>query len=608
MFAYKNPNYLSLFLSPISLEMAECEKLSASQARRRRRRALQAQHELRVCTVCMLPLEVDDNHTKCVVCLGVPHARSAYANPKRCPDCYVFSLERLRDRKDEASMAHDEDGNLQRLITETEEREQGRADPPGSSGLTQQERADHAAIVAHTRREWAEATASEAVEYAPEDVPDTGLDGADDEAMEDNLEDGDGVDAARHSDGADYGDDDEDDEDSPDDEDDVGGVGEDGEVEVVEGVVQHPDVPAGVAAGVDVAGPALAAPPARPAATLPYDDVELIDVYKEAAAKCNLPWPAPPPVVRARAGGYSNFAQLVKPIAPKSREKVMIPIHQDFTATFDGVWQESTSTSPTLIAEFKVLDCEKQAERGLEEMPKMDKALASFLSGGVFPAAKEPEFGDLNRKEESKTAKNAYKCVATLSRALAAQTLLQNSVSAILAEAGTQPKVEHMAKLSRHHLEMLRLTVAQTEMAARSMMAIIKLERARWVTLCPKWGRKNIDDPIMASSLFAAAMAEMKARVGQDGSDWELITTCNPGARPVQPAKTTKPPRGGQERPGRSDLKPPEKRPAQRQQTGGRSRNRRGNKPGGARAPSASPAPPKGKAQKKGAPGGGQMK
>ena len=592
---------------------------SASKARRKRRQMQAAVDDTspqRACRECGGLLPTGDKHVKCLYCLGLGHAAEAIEHPERCEQCSVFPDLLKRSRLKRASRM------FQREHRSVEDEAQ--ADDPNrySPSLFK-----NAPTPAEAREAVAAAEAAEAARLAyvaarkagvkqwsadmdfplPDD-PDVAV-LADDDAEVGASEDSYLSEDSRSSDSENDGDESHS----------ASSHAQEEEEAVVPPVrappvVPQEDAPATVAV---VAAQAEATPaPAEP--QLPYDDTDLVSLFKKAVDRCGQQWPASQAPPATKETMCDRFRKKIRVTLDKPHAKPELPLNEGFLNTLTASWEKPCSASNSLSSGLKLLDCAGQKAAGIESLPPMDKSLAGYLQG-INPNTilKDPEFSLQSDKDNSKITKAAYKCVGTAAKALNATTLLQGSVSHILVEAGDKPTPPDMAELRRLHLELLILTQAQTEMVGRAMANILVLERARWLGLNNRVGRAHLDQKISTSSLFASMLEDMRTRDGQTKTDAEIIGACLPatGARPkqTQPYRSTYDrtrDRADRSRSGGSSFKAPEaSRAPSASASSSRPPRHRNRKAGeGRRRPSASPAGNSRERAKKGGPDGKKAK
>ena len=617
----------------------------------------------RHCEKCNRLLQLYDRHDMCLYCLGYTHAVDAMETPGRCPHCTAFTDSQRRSRMKRSCKAFRImlDGHARGREDEAQRQEEARerADPNYYSlsrfvGAPTPAEAAQAIAAGRAQEAWSEVLRRGVRQYAPgeevplPDAPDVAILADDDVPM--GQDPGDEDDSESES-----GDDDGmsvDSSHTSSDDDETGSRGSSLLEDEQEGEVLPPAaVAALVAAPVAAAAPVLAAPvvaaapvlpvapaalavapaapavapvapavaPVAPAQPLPYDDTEIVEVFKKASARCGLTWPSTVVPVTVPESRYDYYRKATQGDKEKPQTKFELPLDGAFLHALKASWDKPHAASSVLTGTMKVFDCATQREEGLEALPPMDKSFAGWLTGSNPNSySKDPEFSSQADKDDSKTAGTAYKCAATVARALNATTLLQGSASHVLLTAGDEPTPEDMAELRRLHLELLRLTQAQSEMVGRTMAKIVVLERARWLELSPKVGRTPLDQRVSTSTLFASMLEELRSRDGQTKTDTEIIGACLPaaGARPKQhqPYKPTyerTKDRDRSLRTGRSGFKAPgpRERAPSTEASASRSRPPRIRKKGdGRRRPSSSPADGSNKGARRGSSAGGKSK
>ena len=368
---------------------------------------------------------------------------------------------------------------------------------------------------------------------------------------------------------------------------------------------------------VALAAQAEAAPaPAEP--RLLYDNTDLVVLFQKATDRCGLQWPATQVPSTAKETHLDRYRRKIQDTVEKPQTKPELPVDDGFLSILTASWKHPYGANNSLSSGLKLLDTAGQRAAGIEVLPPMDRSLAGYLQG-INPNTiqKDPEFSAPGDKDDSKITKAAYKCAGTAARALNATTLLQGSVSHVLLEVGDNPTPANMAELRRLHLELLRLTQAQTEMVGRTMAHILVLERARWLSLNNKVGRTHLDQRISTSTLFASMLEDMRSRDGQTKTDAEVIDACLPatGARPklTQQYRSTydrSRDRTDRSRSNRGTFRTPEapKAPPASATSSRPPRNRNRKTGDGRRRPSASPADSSRGGAKKGGPAGRKAK
>ena len=629
-----------------------------TQARRRRRKALEAASAAtapaaapvdepaqdqaaglppkknRTCVTCKEALDSKDSHLECVICLGYAHAYASLLKPDACVSCAVLTDAERHGRTSRAYRAYELSVEMQATMDQVAD--------------------EHAAAAGQAQRLWEAELRRGTKYYNPDDhqplPPAPAVEIlADDDAegsSGSSRDDEDAEDAHSSSRSSSSGDDAEEGEEEGaeyEHEDGGGGAGEADAlalparrvvVSAPPPVVPAPgasaaqaaqalvDMAAVTAAVVAQGASAAPEPQAEAAPSQPYEDIDVIDVYKKAVERCGLTWPTPPaPPEGAAFDIYSEFLRACKKVPDKPRTKVELPVHPGFEEALKLSWNDPWSASGVSDpVKRKVYDCVGKPDLCLDSLPPMDRSLAAYLTR-TDPNAygKDPDFEQAHIKDDSKTAKAAFKYAAMAARAQNATAILMNSVSRVLLAMGSQPKPEHVAELSTVHLELLRLNMTGSEMIGRAMAKIVVLERARWLERSvPPVLRTPLKQKISAPTLFAGMIEEMRSREGQTRADSEVLGACLPSSvtRPKLPYK----PHGGQRYFTAPGPKPGDfKAPASSSQRAGGSRPSSRSRPphrsrsDGRRTPSASPVGVSKKRgphhhHKKSAPSGGQAK
>ncbi|CAM4510102.1 unnamed protein product [Leuciscus chuanchicus] len=99
-----------------------------------------------------------------------------------------------------------------------------------------------------------------------------------------------------------------------------------------------------------------------------------LELYRRAAAKLTVEWPAPPPVQKSsRFGGF--YLSQVQTVV-----RTHLPIYPDCIAELTSSWSKPMSTLSPVSGMSKFTDLEGAQEAGLMSAPPMEHSLATYLA------------------------------------------------------------------------------------------------------------------------------------------------------------------------------------------------------------------------------------
>ena len=571
---------------------------------------------------CTYYLSPTDDHSKCMFCLGLFHARDAFEKPGWCPACSTMTdrekgrrLARVKAYEDRAlcgdpdvrgGRPHDPAPPLWRPVPPPRARlavGRGRPLPAASSmdrdldyeppparkiprtapgpcrGSAQRLAPSFSYSAVRTERSFASGSLSYSrddlsyrVETDDDDLPDLPPREIDD--WGDHVDDCRPVENAspfrppdefQVLDQVGFGEDD----------------GPDGDIE--DGELLDADIPPPAPEPVPVQPPPQVqddvAPP-FPAA----DDWDLVELLKRAATRSDHVWPvaAPPPDPEDSWPGAETRAP---------SRKVILPLARGFKATFTASWENPTG-KPTYVVK-PTFDMDAMPSLGLDALATVGPTVGAYLNDPraprIRPLAREPTLPSRSDQEASKAAGRMYDLVISQAKHLNAASLLQMSLTNILEGIGAAPKPEHaplLAEASRIHQELIKFSCATASLSGRIASSILIAERSRWLNSSPTLDatiRKDLlEAPIQAGGLFKGAVEKMALAVEEQRPGVEALTSFAP----------PRPPRPPRNQP-RDFLPRQVQRPQRQYQQGGGGGRRNANQPqrprqddsGGARAP-----------------------
>ena len=486
---------------------------SNTTARRRRRKAAKVSPlPQKHCESCGNWMAGEDEHEDCVRCLGLDHAEDAFDRPERCSICAdtprgILARRRKRVREYFPREALDRD----------RERADIRAEQAVAAATANEAPANEAFDGRHSppRRRPEPATWSQEMDdVAP--LPDAQAEapGGGAESMEeDDGEDGSSSDASASDRSSSSS---------------ARSASErrGGRYEAP----AHQEQPAAILPpAVNAEGEVAAAPTAEPRAIaqaaqpLTKDDAPLMEVFKRAALRAGLAWPAEQAQDVEDETMWDEFGTEEEP----SRAKQLLPLVKGFERILTASWRHPHSFSfPS--GHKQSHDAAGMEKLGLEGMPHMHRRIAAhLLHQPVSHSNREPAFVNAVDKDNSKMNHVLYGSLATAAKALNALSLLQGSASSIFKAAGDEPSAENMAELRRIHSESLRLTKYITERTGRAMSCSVVLERARWVAYAPKTKERAsiLDETLHQDKLFSGTLDahSMSARNEEEKKEGEAL-------------------------------------------------------------------------------------
>ena len=208
---------------------------------------------------------------------------------------------------------------------------------------------------------------------------------------------------------------------------------------------------------------------------------DLPELFKTAALKCGLAWPAE----EEQAAEEPSVWEQLQPPDAAPLVKRRLPLAKGFKKALTLSWDKPASFTWPKHLKPKKIDCVATDDLALEGLPLPDAEVATHLlqTPGVDP--KHPKF--LTKRDRDFSSFNAkiYDQQASIAGTLNAMAILQGATTAMI-NTDTSPSVEELAQLKRLHHETMLLTKTVTEQVGRSMSLIVTLERSMWANLAVK--------------------------------------------------------------------------------------------------------------------------
>ena len=467
------------------------------------------------CSLCGAGMPVRDGHDACVVCLGVDHAVLAANAAGDCDVCAglpkeIKAARLLKVRK--AYEVAEDDGEPQ----EAEEELPGEEDPMPARARSTRSRASSR-------------------------PPPVQQDDAEEEQEEDCDMDPE-YESRHYDDGSRY----EGHYDADDDSEEVSdGVGEEEEP-------LHGSYSARVAAEVRAAiryererearsrDAAPAADPVQmPEAAAPQerkklpplkcDESDPIDIFKNAAECCGVPWPAPPSSSAVRES--SIFRAFGGDVEPR-RERLVLPVVQDFMDVLTASWKNPAKDK--LVAPLlQRFETEGAKEAGLKSMPPMDRHVAEHLLRKGVPSGRDPVLEGSREQNISKLVKAAYASSAAAAEAVNALAMLQYATFSLLHDIKEKPTLEQILMLRRLQREQTDFTVHVAAATGKAMAQLVQVERSRWLKLSTIDDAESaINQEVKPGSLFSESPQEMVSKYEENKKRREALKVLIPTAPP----------------------------------------------------------------------------
>ena len=270
-------------------------------------------------------------------------------------------------------------------------------------------------------------------------------------------------------------------------------------------------------------------PPPRPAA----EGWDLAELLKQASIRCGRTWPNTTPL-RNPEDDWPGVG------AKTPRGKVVLPLAQGFKKTFTATWEKPTVAPSCPKATFET---ELSESVGLKALATVGYTVGAYLldpsAPRIRPLAVEPLLPTKEERDASLARGKVYTLVTAQAKHLNATSLLQGSLTAILAGMGDVPSRDEIAEIKRIHEEMIKFTWATTALAGHIATSITVAERTRWVNSNPKLDpaiRKDLlEGPIVPGGLFEGALERMALAVEKQRPACEALITFAPPPPRNQP-------------------------------------------------------------------------
>lgn len=274
------------------------------------------------------------------------------------------------------------------------------------------------------------------------------------------------------------------------------------------------DAPAEGAPAPDGPPAEAAAAAAAPAPALPTDDRELVDLFRQAAARGGRPWPeeAPPPPEEDEWPGLRP-RKVVK--------KVVLPVAQGFKASYTACWNTPLTTPATPRRSRVPFDMADMPSLCLDGMPAIDRTVGAFLQNPtqprIVPLTHDPTFPQARDRSASAANAKHYDLITSAAKHLNASALLQNSQTKLLEQMGDAPTPEQLAEVRRLQEESVVFTCCLADLLGRMATAAIIAERVRWLESSPGLPadahRNLLKSPIVPGGLFKEALEKMALEI-----------------------------------------------------------------------------------------------
>jgi hypothetical protein len=233
---------------------------------------------------------------------------------------------------------------------------------------------------------------------------------------------------------------------------------------------------------------------------------ELLEVVTRAVAKLNISWPQERQEERVRSKLDERFLQ--HRAHPPRRSLPFFPdLHNELCKSWNKPFSARLSNPPML----NYSDIMGVRENGYGMMPRVEEALASYLSPDLASSLKTPALPSKPCRTTSALVGRAYMAAGRAGASLHTMAVLQAYQADLLKDMdqGEGPTMEDIAELRKATDLSLRVTKETARAIGRSMSALVTTERHLWLNLSGIKEKDRaflLDAPICTSGLFGEAV------------------------------------------------------------------------------------------------------
>ncbi|XDV15099.1 hypothetical protein PO909_015239 [Leuciscus waleckii] len=239
---------------------------------------------------------------------------------------------------------------------------------------------------------------------------------------------------------------------------------------------------------------------------------ELIEVVTRAVARLNIRWPQDEQGTQVKSKLDERFLQHRS--QPQRRG---LPFFPDLHKEISRSWEKPHSSrvyNPAVVDYSNVLGAR---DMGYGKMPKVEEALAGYLSPEAASSLKAPALPSKPCRDTSALVGRAYMAAGRAGSCLHSMAILQAYQADLLKDfdEGEGPTPEDIAELRKATDLSLRATKETARAIGRSMAAMVATERHLWLNLSGiKEKDKSflLDAPLSSSGLFGDAVASVVDR------------------------------------------------------------------------------------------------
>lgn len=239
---------------------------------------------------------------------------------------------------------------------------------------------------------------------------------------------------------------------------------------------------------------------------------ELVEVLTRAVAKLRIEWPQEEPEIQPPSKLDERFYK--RRSQPPRRGLPFFPdLHNELCKSWEKPYSARLSNPPVL--DFSnVLGA---AERGYGTMPRVEEALASYLSPEAASSLKAPVLPSKPCRDTSSLVGRAYMVAGRAGSCLHTMAVLQAYQADLLKELdeGEGPSPSDILELRKATDLSLRITKEMARAIGRSMAGMVCVERHLWLNLSGMKEKEKyflLDSPISPPGLFGGAVGTVVER------------------------------------------------------------------------------------------------
>ncbi|CAM4635653.1 unnamed protein product [Leuciscus chuanchicus] len=239
---------------------------------------------------------------------------------------------------------------------------------------------------------------------------------------------------------------------------------------------------------------------------------ELVEVLTRAVAKLNIDWPQEEPQIQPPSKLDERFFKHRS--QPPRRGLPFFPdLHNELCKSWDKPFSARLSNPPVLDFANVV----GAAESGYGRLPRVEEALASYLSPEAASSLKAPVLPTKPCRDTSALVGRAYMAAGRAGGCLHTMAVLQAYQADLLKELdeGQGPSPEDIVELRKATDLSLRITKETARAIGRSMAGLVCVERHLWLNLSGMKEKEKhflLDSPISPFGLFGGAVDTVVGR------------------------------------------------------------------------------------------------